>query len=250
MIVNMCPRRGILEGKAGAWKRRSGKGKRRMRKYSHISVGIPGNVFDLFLARVSDLAASRWRRDPALEETTGESTKGLGVSYVWYTRTDGPQTDVVFLYTKDQLTLSNVFTTGKGITHEEHELLTGDLWNLGMKQACQELGLAGTHTQSKQVKPEDGLPPGVAQALKMFGLGANKSTGSADPSDMGYWCRFLALLHVSRAEFDDSRLSDYLTEKKFPEEIVMDLLGQYEMAMTLLPMYDEMLKGKVARSVQ
>ena len=135
-----------------------------MRKYSHISVGIPGNVFYLFLARVSDLAASRWRRDPALEETTGESTKGLGVSYVWYTRTDGPQTDVVFLYTKDQLTLSNVFTTGKGITHEEHELLTGDLWNLGMKQACQELGLAGTHTQSKQVKPEDGLPPGVAQA--------------------------------------------------------------------------------------
>lgn len=225
-------------------------GLRRMRKYSHISVTIPGNVLDLFLARVSGLAASRWRRNSALEKNSGETVSSLGISYIWYSRTDGPATDVVFLYQKDQFTLNNVFTTGKGISHEEHELLVADIWNSAMKQACQEHGLAGKFVSSRQVKPEEGLPPVVEQALKMFGLGANKSTGSADPSDMEIWCRFIALLHATGSEMDETRLGAYLKEKKFPAKIVSSLLQQYEMAMALLPLYDEMLEARPAPRIQ
>ena len=220
-----------------------------MRKHSQISVHVPGNVFDMLLARVSELAAGSWRRDHAAEKETG-AISGGGVSYVFYVRTNGPRTDVVFLHNGGQLTLNNIFTTGQGITVEDHGRISEEFWNAGMKQACQELGLDGKHTPARDVKPEDGLPSGVAYALKFFGLGANKSTGSADPDDMKSWCKFLALLHATGTEMDESRLSDYLTEKKFPEEIVMSLLAQYELAMALLPLYDEMLKEKTAPRVQ
>ena len=64
-----------------------------MRKHSQISVHVPGNVFDMLLARVSELAAGSWRRDHAAEKETG-AISGGGVSYVFYVRTNGPQTDV------------------------------------------------------------------------------------------------------------------------------------------------------------
>ena len=203
----------------------------------------------MFQARVAELTAEGWRRDHAAEEETG-AISGGGVSYLFYTRTDEPKTDVVFLYNDSQLTLSNIFTTGEGITEAAHASISEEFWNAGMKQACQELGLAGKYTPSGDVKPEDGLPPGVAYALKFFGLGANKSTGSADPDDMESWCKFLALLHTAGTEMDESRLGAYLKEKKFPPKIVIGLLAQYELAMALLPLYDEMLAGRAAPKVQ
>jgi len=204
----------------------------------------------MFLARVSELIGGEWRRDQAAEEETGAISGGAGVSYLFYVRTNEPKTDVVFLYNDGQLTLSNIFTTGQGITEAVHARISEEFWNAGMKQACQELGLDGKHTPARDVKPEDGLPPGVAYALKLFGLGANKSTGSADPDDMESWCKFLALLHTTGTEMDESRLSAYLKEKKFPPKIVTGLLAEYELAMALLPLYDEMLAGRAAPKVQ
>ena len=90
----------------------------------------------------------------------------------------------------------------------------------------------------------------MVQALKYFSVSANKDTGTADSDDMASWCKFLALLHVSGAEFDEARLDAYLTEKKFEEDIVNGLLVQYDLAMTLLPLYDSLRKGKAASTVQ
>jgi hypothetical protein len=221
-----------------------------MRKYSHISVRVQGDILDLFLAKVSELAAGRWRRDPAGEEAAGDIVESLGISYIYYVRVDEPQTEVVFLYKDDELTLNNIFTGGDPITHAAHGRIAADLWNAGMKLACKELGLAGEFTPSRDVRPEAGLPPDVLDALNYFGGGANKSTGSGHPSDMESWCRFLALLHTTGTEMDESRLSAYLTEKKFPEAVVTDLLKEHELAMALLPLYDQIREEKTDPTVQ
>jgi len=221
-----------------------------MRKYSNISVKVPGNMLDLFLARISDLAASSWRRDTAAEEASGELVKFMGVSYVYYVRSDGPQTDIVFLYKDGELSLNNIFTTGNGISHAEHNRVSTEFWKAGMQQACKEMGLAGKHTPTRDVKPEEGLPEPVAKALKYFSVSANKDTGTAHLDDMESFCRFLALLHVSGAKFDESRLEAFLKENKFKEKIVNGLLVQYDLAVTLLPIYDSLRKGKAASTIQ
>ena len=48
----------------------------------------------------------------------------------------------------------------------------------------------------------------------------------------------------------EERLDAFLEEKKFPEEIKMELLLQFEMASVLLPMYDESLASSKPATVQ
>ena len=219
-----------------------------MRKYSHISVRVPKDMIDLFLARVSELAASSWRRDPAAEESASELVRSMGVCYYYYVRTDGPPTDVVFLYQNQELKLNNIFTTGNGISHAEHSRITSALWNAGMKQACKELNLTGGYTPSKDVAPDEGLPPGVKKALHQFAISVNKSDGITHPDDMELWSIFLALTHVSGATMSEAQLDAYLTAKKFPQDTVMQLLHEYELGTSLLTVYDEIrqLKGEPA----
>lgn len=221
-----------------------------MRTYSQLSVQIPEPVFDLFLARVCDLVASRWRRDHSSEESSNDIVKLLGVRYIFFNRTEGPSAETCFLYQNETFSLCNVITTGHGISYAAHAKITADMWNSGVKQACEEFGLKGVHTPSKNVDPSAALPPGVRQALKMFALGVNKSTGSSHPDDMALWCKFLALLHASRVEFDEHYLDAYLAEKKFPEEIINSLLKEYAVAMTLLPIYDRLRAERQPASVQ
>lgn len=224
-----------------------------MRKYSHISVQIPESILDLFLARVSELAAGTWRRDPVAEEAAGEIVHGMGVRYVYFVRLSDPQTEIVFLYKEEKLQLCNVFTKSDTISHTQQGRITSSLWNTGMSQAVTELKLTGDYTPSGDVPPEQGLPLPVIEALNRFANSANKSTGSSHPSDMEYWCIFLALSHATGSAMDESRLDAYLTAKKFPEKVVMNLLKEHEVAMALLPLYDQILEAKAsigANSVQ
>lgn len=221
-----------------------------IRKYSHISVRIPAGMLDLFLAKVSELTASRWRRDSAAEDSVGGLPAVMGVRYVFYCRTDGPRTDIVFLYHQDELTLNNIFTTGRGISYAEHGRVSQDFWDSGMGAACAALGLAGKHTPPRSMKPEELLPPGAAKALYEFALCANKSTGAAHPDDMQRWCLFLSLLHRSHAEFNASHLEQYLRAKKFPIEVVENLILQWEFSQSLLEIYDAVLEVEAQPTVQ
>lgn len=224
-----------------------------MRKYSHISVQVPEPVLDLFLARVSELAAGSWQRDTSAEDSAGEIVQGMGVRYVYFTRVNDPRTEIVFLYEKEKLQLCNVFTKSDTLSHAQHAKITASLWNGGMSRAVTELKITGTYTPTRDVLPEQGLPLPVLEALNRFAIAANKSTGSGHPSDMEYWCIFLALSHATGAVMDEERLDAYLTSKKFPDSVVSSLLKEHELAMALLPLYDQILEARAsvgASSVQ
>jgi len=213
-----------------------------MRTYSQISVQVPEDQYDLFLARVTELIASSWRRDAIFEERCNEIS--LGSHSTYYVRKGKRQSDAVFVYAGGTYKLSTMITNSDGITHKEHSQLVAELWNLGVGPVCKEMQLEGKHTPGKEVKPEEeaGLPPGVVLALQRFAMSANKSTGSADPDDMELWGEFLALLYASGVEFEEHLLDRYLMEKKFDEEVILQLTHEKEVALSTLAAYDRLRK--------
>ena len=231
---------------------RAGPGRlRTMRQHSQISVLIPEDFLDLFLARVSEYAARRWRRDFEVEAKGLDLASSLGVRYIYFVRMTGKPAEVVFIYSNEHLKLINVFTDGHGIGYTEHERISAEFWKAGMKRVCDELQLSGQFLPSKTVRPEEGLPPDVVAALYRFSICVNKSDGgTAHPSDMALWCQFLSVSHMRAARMDEVRLSEYLLEKKFPEDAVEALVLQYEMAMSLLPLYDRLAERATPVLVQ
>ena len=222
-----------------------------MRLHSQISVQIPEDFLNLFLAKVSEYAARRWRRDFEVEANGLGITDGLGVRYVYYVRVTGKPAEIVFIYSKEQLKLINLFTDGHGIGYTEHERITADFWKAGMKRVCEEMQLAGQFVPSRTVRPEEGLPPDVVASLYRFSICVNKSDGgTAHPSDMALWCQFLSISHMRGARMGEDRLSEYLLEKNFPEDAVETLVLQYEMAMSLLPLYDQLAERATPVLVQ
>ncbi|MBI2686320.1 MAG: hypothetical protein HYX27_08390 [Acidobacteria bacterium] len=211
-----------------------------MRKKSQISVWIAEDILDLFLAKVSELAAGSWRRDPAGEQAAGELAP-MGVRYVEYTRTSGTRTNIVFLYHGHQLKLIHVFTEGRDLSHAEHGRISADFWKSGMEQACREFCVEGEYLPSRTVKPEEGLPPEVADALLRFAVSVNREDPVSHPDDSKLWCNFLILLHATGAVMEEERLSAYLTAKRFPESSVMTMLMHHEVGLRLLGMYDRIL---------
>jgi hypothetical protein len=215
-----------------------------MRTYSQISVQVPENRYDLFLARVTELIASSWRRDAILEERCNEFSFGGHSSY--YVRKEKRQIDAVFSYLGGTYKLTTIIVGREGISHEEHSRLVAELWEQGVSRACRELQLEGKHTPGKDVKPEEeaGLPPGVVAALHRFAISANKSYGTQDPDDMALWCQFLALLHASGVEFESHLLEQYLLGKKFEDETVAALSHEKEVVLCALETYDRMRRSK------
>jgi GTP-sensing pleiotropic transcriptional regulator CodY len=67
---------------------------------------------------------------------------------------------------------------------------------------------------------------------------------------MALWCQFLSISHLRGARMGEDRLSEYLLEKQFPEDVVETLVRQYEMAMSLLPLYDQLAERATPVMVQ
>lgn len=211
-----------------------------MRKHSQISVQIPENFLDLFLARVSAYSARRWRREREVEANALDLTGTCDVRYVHFVRVTGKPAEIVFLYSGEQLRLIQLFTSGNGISYDEHERISSEFWKAGMARACSEMQLSGLFVPSKTVRPEEGLPPDVVAALYRFSICVNKSDGgTAHPDDMALWCQFLTVSHLRGTWMEEGRLAEYLLEKKFPKDAVGTLVRQYELAMSLLPLYDQ-----------
>jgi hypothetical protein len=215
-----------------------------MRTYSQISVQVPEDQYDLFLARFAELIASKWRRDAIFEERCNEITFGGHMTY--YVRREKRQIDAVFRYSEGTYKLSNIITGDVGISQKEHSRLVAELWDKGVGLVCQEMKLKGEHIPGKEVKPEEqaGLPPGVVAALYRFAISANKSDGSMHPDDMALWCEFLALLHGSGVEFDNYLLEQYLLEKRFDEDTVGRLSHEKEVVLCALATYDQFRKSE------
>jgi hypothetical protein len=97
-----------------------------------------------------------------------------------------------------------------------------------------------TVTIGKAVQgPSDWMSPAAMDALNMFSRLANKSTGSAHPSDQKRWFAFLTQVHLDRRGPTASQLRRWLIETEGWEgEVATELAIEYESSLSLLKYYD------------
>jgi hypothetical protein len=221
-----------------------------MRQYSQISVRVSEEILDLFLSRLAELLSASWDRDTEVESRSNDLVRCMNVQYMHYVRKSKPHAELVFLYKADEFRLINAFTDGNGISMAAHGKLTDDFWRSGLRQVCKELGLSGSRTAPKTVKPEAGLPVEVADALYRFAICVNKSDGgTSHPDDMALWSGFVLASHMAGVKMEEENLHEYLETKKFPEEAVMALLHGYDIGLQMLRMYDHVLAMEPAAKV-
>jgi hypothetical protein len=92
---------------------------------------------------------------------------------------------------------------------------------------------------SEQQSLNDWVCDNVAQELRRFSKLANKSTGSAHPSDRQRWLDFILLSHRSKTKLDTELLVRWLIEsQKWADDKAYDLATQYEFGLELLNKYD------------
>ena len=103
-----------------------------------------------------------------------------------------------------------------------------------MRSAAERNGVhAEITTGEKDI--EDWLSPTAARLLRNFSDEANKSTGSAHPSDRDNWYAFLASAHSENTELDASTLARWLQEVEgWDEEQADKLAVEYEFGRGLL----------------
>lgn len=89
--------------------------------------------------------------------------------------------------------------------------------------------------------PRDWTSDAAANALWIFSLAANKSTGSAHPMDRERWMAFLVEHHRSGTDsLGPSLLARWLVEAdNWPDDTAHDLAIEFESAIELLTYYDE-----------
>jgi hypothetical protein len=210
-----------------------------MRQLSTISVQVPEKLLEFFVANATENAASSWRRNP---EAEAELASFGGSRQYCFFPLQRPGLEFYFYYVDGVLKLGACVPRDNAATSPaEHARYVSALWETAISPACEAFDLRATYAPMRNVKPEEGLPPAVADALLLFAGGANKEEGNYHPSDMEAWCHFLLLKHITGAEMDEERLSEYLTKKKFREKTVARLVHQAEMARELLETYDRYL---------
>ena len=96
---------------------------------------------------------------------------------------------------------------------------------------------------SDELNMEEVIGKECLDALERFSRAANKSTGSSHSSDFKLWCQFLFLVHTKNVKLGMDVLSGWLYDNGWSDEDVVDnLLEQYQFSCDLLEQYDNFMK--------
>jgi len=125
------------------------------------------------------------------------------------------------------------------LSYQDYNAILEEFYYLFVQPAAKESG-AELVLSSNEKSLEDWLSKDAILALKRFSKGANKSTGSAHPSDNERWISFLISAHSEKSPLTPTDLGRWLVEDEaWPEDVVNDLLVEYEFSRELLRAYEK-----------
>ena len=108
------------------------------------------------------------------------------------------------------------------------------------RSASEQGDFALRHTDRMQ-SMTDWTSREAADALHLFCVAANKSTGSSHPLDAERWRHFLMADHLASGSLDSSHLERWLREVEgWPAEVAVDLVVERDFAEELLREYDKL----------
>jgi hypothetical protein len=136
---------------------------------------------------------------------------------------------------------SGTFKTYNVVPHKLHQLshaqyngILEEFFRRFIRSAAERLGVEAELTDDK-VDLENWMSPEAAEKLRRFSMSANKSTGSAHPSDQELWMDFIVAAQRERAKIDPATLRRWLVEVgDWPEEVADDLASEYEFGKDIL----------------
>jgi len=106
-------------------------------------------------------------------------------------------------------------------------------------QPTQEEAPADVEMTDAKQTIEDVLKEDAAAKFRAFSQLANRSTGSAHPSDRDRWLAFITTAHMLKLRVDAETLERLLIEEeKWPPDRATELAIEYDLALDLLRYYD------------
>lgn len=200
-----------------------------------------------------DHVADPWRHAEEIEKKLstlpgwavrrpGSASEENGADILAFDRgtTDGLPAATLWLSSQsDGYKVTNIIPSGSGkLNYGEYNAILEDFEQRVASRAAQEIGFQIETTSSRQ-SIEDWLPQKAAEALRRFSRSANKSTGSAHPSDRERWFKFLITAHSDNGQLDSELLARWLVEVEgWSDERANELAIEYEFGLGLLSEYD------------
>lgn len=203
-----------------------------MKKFQDFEIEVnKENQADL-IGRIKDNGA--WKRDIAEEKKFRDPS-----DYFIFAKENNIGCDpcTLFLFKRDtNLRVGNIIAKNKSrLTHDEYNACLNSFVNFISPQ----IGGYKTNITSSNFSLSDYLSNEGIAALEFFSHTANKSTGSAHPSDKERWQMFIIRAHLEGNKLPIDYLERWLIEKEgWHPDVASDLAIEYEQAQSLLSVYD------------
>lgn len=212
-----------------------------MKRFRDLEImGPAGELRRLMTALPASLPA-QWQRDSEAERRlTGiAGPEAEGFAYARSGDGRAPAAGLLLMLEGHRLRVSNI------VPQESGQLSVGQ-YNAILEEFSGVLGTQLEHWPALELKLSDEdvaitewVSPEAAVLLERFSILANKSTGSAHPSDFARWVAFIIRVHREGVDLYPDDLQKWLIEALgWPPEKASKLAVEYEFARAVLEAYD------------
>lgn len=191
------------------------------------------------LAHSLDGRLANWTRRPELEARLEIDSTYRYLVYERGVTADSPNVNLFLCQSDEGMRVANIVPVEAGsIDADQYNFFLTEFIDNGLEPASGALECeVRVSSSTYDLRQEFGAE--AAELLRRFSRTANKSTGSAHPSDRDRWLDFLVAVHaVDEAKGYASLVGDWLQLDGWTDEVAVQLELQFEFAMDLLDRVD------------
>ena len=209
-----------------------------MRTFRELTIALNSVPIADFVSALEKHSAAGWRRDIDMEKRVWVSDKRF-----CFVQEGRPELSPVYLCLAEKapgsLYVANILSERKGE-------LSYDTYNGILQSFCDSVLFPAANETSVRVDLsrdvvtlDDLVPREVADKLRRFSASANKASGGAHPQDQQRWLDFITEAHARPSGLSRELLFRWLHEDQgWPEDVALELAGEYEFALGLLKDYE------------
>lgn len=211
--------------------------------FSELFITGSARALDQFVECATRFLSGGWSRDNEAEARirTGASLSDRPTYVFAKALAKEPSRALLFLVRDPhRLAATNIVPQGGGgrLSRNEYNRILSEFSATVARPTAELLGLEVTQTDEKR-DISYWLSDAAVNALQLFSLSANKSTGSSHPSDFALWTRFLFQAHRDQSRLDAGTLERWLIEEQnWSPDVASDLGDEYSFSRSLLSLYD------------
>lgn len=212
-----------------------------MKRFRELEIHGPVEALRNFVASITNVLPKNWKRDPEAERRLA-GLAGLNLEGFAFTRNADdniPAATVFLIFDGDHLRVTNIVPEESGqLSIGQYNVILGEFEGVADAE-LERHDVFTLATTGEEVLITEWISPEAASLLERFSDFANKSTGSAHPSDFARWVDFIICTHAEGSKLYSEDLRLWLIEAlDWPSEKADKLAREYEFARDVLAAYD------------